>query len=185
MSRRAPKFDFFSLLCGLQNLLKMKTIYFVRHAKSSWDNPMLRDIERPLGGRGLKDAPFMARMLKDKGVQPDLLLSSPATRAYSTALFFADAFAVEHASVQLEPRIYEAYPEDIMVIISKLPDVLDTVLLFGHNPTFTTLANRFSPTYIDNVPTCGIFKVEASVDSWNDFHAPDTKLTAFYFPKQF
>jgi len=163
----------------------MKTIYFVRHAKSSWDHPTLRDIERPLEPRGLRDAPFMAKVLKSKGVEPDLLLSSPATRAYSTALYFADAFEIERGDVQLEPRIYEAFSEDILDIIEKLPAEADTVLLFGHNPTFTNIANRFSKKQIDNVPTCGIFKVEAKVNSWKDFKAPLAVLTEFHFPKQY
>ncbi len=163
----------------------MKTIYFVRHAKSSWDHPTLRDIERPLEARGLRDAPLMAKVLKSKGVEPDLLLSSPATRAYSTALYFADAFEIDRVEVQLEPRIYEAFSEDISDIISKLPAEADTVLLFGHNPTFTTLANQFSSNYIDNVPTCGIFKVEAKVNSWKEFKAPVATLTEFHYPKQY
>ncbi|MDZ4681434.1 MAG: histidine phosphatase family protein [Saprospiraceae bacterium] len=163
----------------------MKTIYFVRHAKSSWGHPTLRDIERPLEERGLRDAPFMAKVLKSEGAEPDLLLSSPATRAYSTALYFADAFEIDRRDVQLEPRIYEAFAEDILDIISKLPDEAHTVLLFGHNPTFTTIANRFSNKYIDNVPTCGIFKVEAKVNSWKEFKAPAAVLTAFHYPKQY
>jgi len=163
----------------------MKTIYFVRHAKSSWDAPTLRDLERPLEERGLRDAPFMAQILKSKGAEPDLLLSSPATRAYSTALFFADAFEIDRREVQLEPRIYEAYSEDILDIIEKLPEDADTVLMFGHNPTFTSIANRFSDKYIDNVPTCGIFKVEAKVNSWKEFKAPVAVLTEFHYPKQY
>lgn len=163
----------------------MKTIYFVRHAKSSWDHPTLRDIERPLEARGLRDAPLMAKVLKSKGIEPNLLLSSPATRAYSTALYFADAFEIDRLEVQLEPRIYEAFSEDISDIISKLPHEADTVLIFGHNPTFTTIANQFSNKYIDNVPTCGIFKVEAKVDSWKEFKAPAATLTEFHYPKQY
>lgn len=163
----------------------MKTIYFVRHAKSSWDHPTLRDIERPLETRGLKDAPFMAKVLKNKGVVPDYWLSSPAVRAYSTALFFADAFETDRSEVQLQPRIYEAFPEDIFEIIRTLPPIANTVLMFGHNPTWTNIANRFSRKHIDNVPTCGIFKVEAPVDSWQDFKAPEAVLTEFHYPKQY
>lgn len=163
----------------------MKTIYFVRHAKSSWDSPTLRDIERPLEERGLRDAPFMAKVLKSKGAEPDLLVSSPATRAYSTALFFADAFEIDRKAVQVQPRIYEAFAEDITDLIEELPEDADTVLLFGHNPTFTMIANLFSKKHIDNVPTCGIFKVEAKVNSWPEFKAPVAVLTEFHYPKQY
>ncbi|NUN99775.1 MAG: histidine phosphatase family protein [Saprospiraceae bacterium] len=163
----------------------MKTIYFIRHAKSSWDHPTLRDFERPLEERGLKDAPFMAKVLKSKGVNPDLLVSSPATRAYSTALFFADAFEIDRKEVQVQPRIYEAFKEDIFDLIANFPEDAETVLLFGHNPTFTYIANHFSKKHIDNIPTCGIFKVEAKINSWNDFKVPAASLSEVHFPKQY
>lgn len=162
----------------------MRTLFFIRHAKSSWDNPGLRDFDRPLNKRGLHDAPRMAKMLEKQGARPDLLVSSPAKRALTTALFFAGAFGIADESVVREQGIYEAYPTDIMHIVSSLPDSARTVLLFGHNPTLTELANRFSDDFIDNVPTCGIVQVESSADSWQSFFDDNARVRACFFPKE-
>jgi phosphohistidine phosphatase len=163
----------------------MKTVYFVRHAKSSWDHAGMRDIDRPLNERGLRDAPFMAQLLAGKDIRPDRILSSPANRAYSTAQFFASAFDIPGEEVQVVREIYEAWPDEIIRIVTNLPDEYSTVFLFGHNPTFTAVANMFSEEYILNLPTCGIFSVEADVDGWKNFGREHGKLTALHFPKQY
>ncbi len=163
----------------------MRTLYLVRHAKSSWGNPGLRDHDRPLNERGLHDAPKMAQLLVEQGVKPDLLLSSPAKRALTTALVFAEAFKIEAADVRREPNIYEAYPQEILRIVSELPEQVQTVLLFGHNPTFTEVANRFSEDdLIENVPTCGVVKITSSAVSWREFYEGNSKIAACYFPKE-
>lgn len=163
----------------------MKTIYLIRHAKSSWNFPDLRDIERPLNNRGRRDAPFMAALLSAKGVRPDKIISSPAVRAMTTALYFAKEFNVEKNLMKMEADIYEAYPSTIMRLIQELDEEWSTVFLFGHNPTFTDVINWFSTRPIVNLPTCGIGKINANVDKWEDF-SPDTgKLERTFFPKDF
>lgn len=162
----------------------MRTLYLIRHAKSSWDNPGLRDFNRPLNDRGLHDAPAMAIFLKKQGVVPDLLVSSPAKRALTTALFFAEAFGFGNEAVVLEQNIYEAAPQDILHIVSLLPDSADTVLLFGHNPTLTDVANRFSEKNIDNIPTCGIVQIESKADSWQAVDTGNAVVKKHFFPKE-
>jgi phosphohistidine phosphatase len=163
----------------------MRTLYLVRHAKSSWGNPGLRDHDRPLNDRGLHDAPRMARLLAEQGVKPDLLVSSPAKRALTTALFFAEAFGISDDDVLRKPDIYEAFPQEILRIISELPDTAKTVLIFGHNPTFTDVANRFSEDdFIENVPTCGVVKIASSAPAWKEFYEGNAKVAACYFPKE-
>ncbi|MBK8043102.1 MAG: histidine phosphatase family protein [Haliscomenobacter sp.] len=161
----------------------MKTVYFVRHAKSSWSNESLRDIDRPLNKRGLRDAPLMARILREKGVKPDLFLSSPAKRALTTAEIFAAGLDVD--AIRVEPQLYEAFPEDVLRVVQGVEDAVQTLFVFGHNPTFFVLANRFSKSELDNVPTCGIVCVEAHIDSWKDFREHTGRMTAFLYPKQF
>jgi phosphohistidine phosphatase len=163
----------------------MKTVFFVRHAKSSWENPSLRDIERPLNQRGLRDAPFMAKLLRGKGVTPDRLLSSPAKRAMATAAFFAEAFDIDETDIESRAEIYEAFPETLLDIIRTFPAAWSNVLIFGHNPTFTSLVNLFSNRYIANVPTCGIVEVGAAIDDWRDFAPRTGKIANYYYPKQF
>lgn len=163
----------------------MKTVFFIRHAKSSWKEPELADIERPLNKRGFRDAPFMAKLLAGKGVKPDLLLSSPALRAYTTAQYFAEAFAWPEDRIQVERRIYDAYPGDILALLQELPGEVNTVILFGHNPTFTALANYYANTYISNLPTCGIVQVDMDIANWQEVSPKAGSLVAYYFPKQY
>jgi phosphohistidine phosphatase len=162
----------------------MKKVYFIRHAKSSWDDSGLIDIERPLNKRGLRDAPFMSKMLKGQKVEPDKLISSPANRAFTTATFFAKELNIPAQAIVVRKEIYHAYPEEVLNIIRNLSDSDDVVVLFGHNPCFTSLANQFSSEYIPNVPTCGIIEITAAVNQWSDFEKVG-KLTAFYYPKQY
>lgn len=162
----------------------MKKVYFIRHAKSSWNDPGLSDIERPLNKRGFRDAPFMAKMLRGKNISPDKLISSPANRAFTTATYFAKELNIPEKAIVIRKEIYHAYPEEVLNIIRNLPNTDTEVLLFGHNPCFTSLANQFSKEYIPNVPTCGIVKIEAEVENWKDFEKAGI-LTEFHFPKQY
>lgn len=162
----------------------MRTLFLIRHAKSSWDYPGLRDFNRPLNDRGMHDAPLMGQLLAKLGFTPDLLVSSPAKRAITTALFFAEAFHYDVDAVQEEQDIYEAAPGDIMRVVCKLPDSAQIVLLFGHNPTLTDVANRFSEKFIDNVPTCGIVQIESDADTWQGFDDSNASVKRCFFPKE-
>lgn len=163
----------------------MKTIYFVRHAKSSWEDTRLRDFQRPLNKRGLRDAPFMGKLLHAKGLPADRMITSPAVRARTTAHFYANAMGYPEGEVQEEPVIYEAFPEDIFQLIASFPNEWGTVYLFGHNPTWTTLANTFAETFIANIPTCGTFRVDAEVDDWAAFTGQTGRLSEFHYPKDY
>ena len=163
----------------------MKTVYLIRHAKSSWDDPRLQDVARPLNERGLRDAPFMAKMLRAKGAQVDQILSSPANRAFATAAFFAEAFGIAEKDIHVLHRIYEAFPETIVKLIQGLEPTQNTVFLFGHNPTLTAVANLFTHKHIDNIPTCGIVRIDAAIDDWGAFLYPAATMTEFHYPKQY
>ena len=162
----------------------MRTLFLIRHAKSSWDHPGLRDFDRPLNERGLHEAPLMAQILVQEGLRPDLLVSSPAKRAWTTAQVFATAFEVREEAVRRALDIYEADPLDIIRLISALPDHASTVFMFGHNPTFTDVANIFAEKHIENVPTCGIVRIESEVDSWGAFDESNATVRKHYFPKE-
>jgi len=164
----------------------MKTVYFIRHAKSSWKDMSLRDFDRPLNKRGKRDAPFMAEKLKEFGVQPDAIISSPANRAITTATHFAKGLAILPKNIIQAPSIYEAYPSSILKVVQNQSNDWQTILVFGHNPGFTMVANSFKGgAHIDNVPTCGIVKIEAQVDKWKNFTPENGLVKAFYFPKQY
>src|ERR1043166_8925791 len=141
-----------------------KTLTFIRHAKSDWGAEWLKDIDRPLAERGYNDAYIMSDWYKKNGVIPDLVISSSATRALSTALIFTRALDLGGEKLALEPKIYEAPASRILQVIQKIDDSYSNVLLFGHNPGFTNIYNELSPdTYFDNIPTCGIVSYKLTI----------------------
>jgi phosphohistidine phosphatase len=164
----------------------MKKITLIRHAKSSWDHPGLADHDRPLNNRGRRDAPFMAQLMAGRGWQPAALVSSPAVRARTTAAFFAEALGRPAESLVIEPAIYEASLSTMLELIRGLNPAWSSVALFGHNPTFTSLANQFTREWIDNVPTCGIVEIMgAGVEEWAAFSPATARVTGFHYPKQY
>lgn len=166
-------------------MMELRNICFIRHAKSSWDHPHLSDIERPLNHRGLTDAPFMAKKMRELHIVPDLIVTSPANRAQTTARFFADEFNLPDSAFLLNERLYGAGARDIIEIVHELPDEAFSVFIFGHNPTMTMLTNMFAGVEIDNVPTCGISQAKTMVDSWSKFSPDTSAFVSFYYPKQY
>lgn len=164
----------------------MKVIYLIRHAKSSWAVPGLPDFDRPLNDRGKRDAPFMAQLMAKRQTKVDVMVSSPALRARLTAKYFQEGMGLPGSALHFEPAIYEALPNDLLNLILNLDDRWSAVFLFGHNPGFTALANRFTTVNIDNVPTCGIVKVVGpQVHSWDQFTPSRARVADFIYPKQF
>lgn len=161
----------------------MKTLYLVRHAKSSWNDMTLDDFDRPLNKRGKRDAPVMAQWLKDTITQLDAIISSPAKRAKSTAKQFADRFELE---VEYHKSLYHAGQEEILSSVYGANDNHSRIAIFGHNPGFTYLANNYADdnNYIDNVPTCGIVAVESSAEKWSDINDENSKIKFFMYPKK-
>lgn len=162
----------------------MKTIYLVRHAKSSWDDPSLRDFDRPLNDRGKNDAPRMGKRLRKRGILPDLILSSSAKRARSTAKRIAETLGYPEKEIQLTDTLYHAEPEVILSVIHRLPDSCNSVMLVGHNPGLTDFANEFLGVRIDNVPTCGVVAAQFDVRSWKDVGEAQGRFLFFDYPKQ-
>jgi len=163
----------------------MKTLFVIRHAKSSWDEPGLSDLERPLNDRGLRDAPFMAKMLRGKGIPVDKLISSPAKRAHDTASFFAGEWKIHTSSVGVERAIYEASPAGLLDLVHAFSNDWETVFLFGHNPTLTSFVNFFSREYLVNLPTCGIVHLVSEAEKWDQFGVTTARVAALYYPRQF
>jgi phosphohistidine phosphatase len=161
----------------------MKTLILIRHAKSSWDNAALSDFERPLSDRGYRDAPRMAKRLREKNLAPNLLLASPANRALTTAKIIAEGidYPVEH--IQTARSIYHAGEDELLSIVQQLPDSTDVVMLFGHNPGFTDFANSLTNSRLDNIPTCGIFSCRFDVGSWRNVNWGKGMVLFFDFPK--
>lgn len=162
----------------------MKTLILVRHAKSSWADEELSDQMRPLNKRGKRDAPVMGKRLAKRGIKPDLMLSSSAVRALATARVVAGALGYPEESIASLGQLYLALPGDILHVIHELDNQLDCVMLFGHNPGFTQLANWFSPTLISNVPTCGVIEVRFDIERWSLVGQGAPAYFRFDYPKK-
>ena len=158
-----------------------KKVIIIRHAKSSWSQTGLADFDRPLNERGLKDALFMANRLRDLGEIPEILISSNANRAQSTAKYFAE---ILDKPLELNSSLYHGYPEDYLNALSELSDDIKMVALFGHNPGITYIANMISQGCTDNIPTCGIIIAQTNLNSWASLNWKDFKLESLLFPKK-
>lgn len=162
----------------------MKTLFIVRHAKSSWDHPALRDIERPLNSRGINDAPKMAKAFKREFKHIDHLISSPAVRAFSTCQVFAQELNYPEEKITKEEGIYGASAASMLQQINQFKNEWNSVCIFGHNPTFTNLAEQLCSIYIGNLPTCGIVGIEFGVDSWEAVSFGSGTQVYFDYPKK-
>ncbi|MGB3781304.1 MAG: histidine phosphatase family protein [Tunicatimonas sp.] len=144
----------------------MKTLYLVRHAKSSWKFPDLDDFDRPLNRRGKRDAPMMGKRLQQRSILPDLIVSSPAKRAQKIARAIAKAVAYPASAVAYSPEVYEASVDGLIALLQAVDDQVAVLMLVGHNPELTDLANRLAAHYIDNVVTSGVVAIEFSAARW-------------------
>ncbi len=165
--------------------MEVKDVCFVRHAKSNWDHPGLKDFDRPLDQRGLNDAPMMAVKMHKMGLIPDLIITSGAKRAKTTAEIFNKEFKLPKDKFIVNDDLYEASSDEVYEVIHGAPDTAHFIYLFGHNPTFTWVANSISGVHIDNVPTCGIVHAQSIITSWKKFKPEHAGLIGFHFPKQF
>ncbi len=161
----------------------MKTLYLVRHAKSSWKEADLSDHDRPLNSRGERDAPIMGKRLRKRKPQPEVIISSSALRAKTTAKILAFEIGYPKSDITIDERLYGAEPKDIVSILRGLDDTVDCVMLVGHNPTCTALVNFLGHCDIDNMPTCGITVLAFPIDAWEDIVSGKGDLLDFDYPK--
>jgi phosphohistidine phosphatase len=145
----------------------VKTLLLVRHAKSSWGDPALDDHDRPLNERGLRDAPRMGRLLHERGIRPDVVVTSTAARALATAELIAAELGVDAASVVQEPRLYAAPADRIVRVAAALDERADTAMLVAHDPGMSDLANRLDAG-IERMPTCAVAQFTFDIEYWSE-----------------
>ena len=162
----------------------MKTLYVVRHAKSSWDNDELIDFDRPLNERGIKNAPEMAKRLISRSAIPELILSSPANRAISTTRIFANEMGISEDKIKQEASIYEGTRGDLARLISRQNPDFDTLMLTGHNPGVTDFINWICYSEEAQIPTCSIATIQVDLKKWNGWERGMGKLIELDFPKK-
>lgn len=142
----------------------MKTLWLLRHGKSSWDDPSQEDFDRPLNERGVNDTKLSGKYARRQKMTPDLVLSSPATRAKHTAELFVAAAGLNNAPAYDE-RIYEASARELLKLLSQLDDAYNTVLLIGHNPGFEDLCEHLTGAP-KKVPTASLTCIDLDIDKW-------------------
>ena len=163
----------------------MKYLFLTRNAKSSWSNPGLADIDRPLNERGKKAAPFMGKLIMDKGEKPELLISSPAYRAFSTAKAFGEAMGLVENDIIINRTIYGAGAQQLLELVQNQDDLNKSIMLFGHNPTFTSFVNFLTSSNIMNVVTCGVVRIDFECSSWTDIDFGSGRLAYYEYPKKY
>ena len=161
----------------------MKTLFLIRHAKSSWDDTALPDKDRPLNDRGKRDAPKMGKRLAKRDVKPDLILSSPAKRALTTAEIIAKKLDYKLKDIVVDDRLYAGAVHDLLNVIHKLGDKPKRVILFGHNPELTEFAHRLS-SEITHMPTCAVAEFRFNAKSWSNIGKAKLAKVALDYPKK-
>lgn len=162
----------------------MKELILVRHAKSSWKDPTLRDHERPLNKRGKRDAPEMGERLARSGCEPDLIVSSSAARALDTARSVAGKLGYPRESIRVEERLFHAGVDELLHVIRGVDDSVDSLMLFGHNPGLTDLANHIGPREIFNMPTCAVVYLRFRADFWSAVGDVPGEEVRYDYPKR-
>jgi phosphohistidine phosphatase len=162
----------------------MKTLTIFRHAKSSWDFPDLTDHDRPLNKRGERDAPVMAERLQTAGIRPSLILSSPAVRAWRTAKILARQIGYPVEFLQREPGLYHAGVNKLLDVIAVQDDGFNNIVIVGHNPGLTDLANELEPGLTSNIPTAGFVALRVETGDWDLRRRGSVELMAFEYPKK-
>lgn len=160
-----------------------KILYLVRHAKSSWDDPSLADKDRPLSPRGLSSAPDMGRRLAAQGHKPDLVISSPARRALTTAKKIAKETGYSESKVTTDDHLYFSGTRNMVDLLEKLDDKYANVMIVGHNPAMSSLLNILCDSSVENMPTCAVAVLSFDMESWSELTMSDGELLSYDYPK--
>ncbi len=160
----------------------MKTLYLLRHAKSSWDDVRLSDFERPLNERGLQSAPFMGELMRVRGLEPEVIVSSPAMRARQTAGLVADA-AKLRGEILFDERIYEASPQRLLDTVSGIDDRYESAMIVGHNPGIEGFI-RYLTGEIQPMPTAALAVIKLDAEKWADMSEGVGRLAGIIRPKE-
>lgn len=163
----------------------MKTLYLVRHAKSEWEHGHIPDIDRPLNARGYRDADVMSSLLKEKKIIPDLIVTSPAVRAITTALIFCRNFHMNPADILIVPDLYESTVKQYTQRVSGIDNRYKQVMLFGHNQVISNFANSLTTSFTEAMPTCAIAGIRfPDCKEWAGFSVSSAELLLYDFPKK-
>jgi phosphohistidine phosphatase len=161
-----------------------RNLFIIRHGKSSWDHEGLDDMDRPLANRGIRNAEDMAGRLTRLGMVPELILTSPANRALTTARIMSGLWGLEPAALQIREMLYMSYASEIDEVVSTVPSHIRNLAIFGHNPAFTLYANQFLEEPLDNLPTAGVVIITLDSEQWGEIRTAKIVKVYVDFPKR-
>lgn len=162
----------------------MKTLFLLRHAKSSWADPDLKDFERPLSARGAKDVPVMADRFLQRHSAVDCIICSPATRTKTTAKLFAKHIRYPLDDIVSNPELYFAGAPMFLKATRLVDDDVNSAMLIGHNPAITEFVNEMANAEIINIPTCGLVELSLPIENWADVKMGDATIIIYDYPKK-
>lgn len=167
----------------------MKTLFVLRHAKSSWEDPQLKDIARPLAQSGRTGIDLVAGRLLERQVSIDAIVSSSAERTRQTAALFAQRLNLLDSSISYSAELYFAGAPMLRQAVSRFEDCYSSVMLVGHNPAVTDFVNELGVgalgiEELENVPTCGLLQFELAIESWQESDTAQARLVEFDYPKR-
>ena len=160
----------------------MKELCIVRHAKSDWSIEGLPDIERALNARGYNDAHTIGKYLRQQGLVPQVMISSPAIRTLSTALIFSDELSFSKAKIKIDPDLYETGWKDYLTIIRSISEDVNSICIFGHNPIVSDLSSHLSGRALE-MPTCAVARFSLSDNDWSSLSIENIKFIEMITPK--
>jgi phosphohistidine phosphatase len=160
----------------------MKTLYLVRHAKSDWTMEGQPDIDRPLNERGYLDAHLMSKHLYKENVRPDLIISSPAIRAMSTALIFAGNLRYSKENIRIKENLYETGLNEYIECIHSIENAINSVMLFGHNPVISEAVQYLMKERNEEMSTCAVCRIDFEASMWNELTKKSGHLSFYLAP---
>ena len=162
----------------------MKTLYIIRHAKSGDKGSGKQDIDRNLNDRGRSDGQKMGEHLRSLDIHPEVFISSPATRAVQTAQIITASMGIPDAAIQIEDELYHGNFASMYSVVKNLDDEIGEVMIFGHNPYFSSLADFLANTRIDNLPTLGVVGLDFPIQSWTEVENQAGSVLLYEYPKK-
>ncbi|WNO09059.1 SixA phosphatase family protein [Teredinibacter sp. KSP-S5-2] len=163
----------------------MKYLHLIRHAKSSWRDPGVPDVNRPLNKRGRASCALMAEKIAQSGCAFNHVYCSPAVRAQSTIERILTELAIGSDVFRIDDQLYTFDHMDLVYWLRELEDEASSIVIVGHNPAFTELHNYLAEAEIENIPTCGYVQLILDIENWRDIRANSGKQSVFIYPKMF
>jgi phosphohistidine phosphatase len=164
--------------------LNMKRVVLIRHAKATpWGYE--NDFERELTEKGRNDAGKVSRRLREEGIIPEIMVASPALRAFETAAIFASEFGITENEIIRDHELYHGYTTgELIQMIRALPDEKQSVFIFGHNPSFEYYASGLCRSFRNEIPTCSAVVIDFETESWKMAAAREGTLFRQFNPKE-